>query len=285
MFHDKDTNVLYLATALRRFPDIYNHLMKQDVDIHCIDNTLNIWSRDYMPVQVKKDKFVLFNYTGNAKKYPQLNINQVSYNGINRIVRSSINLDGGNVVGCGDKVIMTDIIFKHNPDEKKDVLIAKLEKLLEAEIIIIPKEPYDSMGHADGIVRFVEKDAVFVNHYHEGKYVDKLLKILWKHNLVCLPFPYAPDKMRKMTALEFRKNHPLADSFNPGVGYYINYLQVDGFILVPSFGFEEDAQAVQCLKEQFPESKIESLDCMDLAMEGGLFHCVTMNYRMPDDSA
>lgn len=289
MFHDKDTNTIYFAKALRRFPDIYANLIelcdKHTITVKLIDNTQNIWSRDHMPVQINKDKFVLFNYTGNTTKYPQLNINKVSYNGISRIIRSSINLDGGNIVGCGDKVIMTDIIFKHNPDEKKDVLLAKLEYLLDAEIIVIPKEPGDPMGHSDGIVRFIEEDAVFVNNYQDDPYLDRVIKALEKHNLICLPFPYAYNKMRKMTAKEFRQTHPLADSFNPGVGYYVNFLHVGNLIIVPAFGFEEDEMAVQTLREQYPESTIESLDCMDLAMEGGLFHCVTANYRMPDDPA
>ena len=41
------------------------------------------------------------------------------------------------------------------------------DELRVAELIVIPKEPYDEIGHADGMVRFLDAKTVLVNDYSE----------------------------------------------------------------------------------------------------------------------
>ena len=76
-----------------------------------------------------------------------------------KLVYSDINLDGGNVVfsPSKEKVIISDRVFSENHGISESELAAKLEKLLEASLIIIPSLKSDMTGHADGMVRFVVK--------------------------------------------------------------------------------------------------------------------------------
>ncbi len=79
-------------------------------------------------------------------------------------------LDGGNVVKHKDKVILTSKVFKENPDYSELNLITKLKNQLQVkQIIIIPQEPKDFVGHADGMVRFIDTDTVLVNQYPQNK--------------------------------------------------------------------------------------------------------------------
>src|SRR5437870_4103876 len=80
--------------------------------------------------------------------------------------RSSITLDGGNVIGSKTKAILTDKIFRENPGWLRHNLQAKLRKLLHVDqLIVVPREPFDPIGHADAMVRFVDEKTVLVNDY------------------------------------------------------------------------------------------------------------------------
>ena len=73
--------------------------------------------------------------------------------------------DGGNVVGCGDKVIMTDKIFKENDWMERKEVIETLEHYLQAQIVFIPWDRYEIYGHADGMVRWIKGNRVLLNNY------------------------------------------------------------------------------------------------------------------------
>jgi agmatine/peptidylarginine deiminase len=64
--------------------------------------------------------------------------------------------------------------------------------------------------------------------------------------------------------------HPLS-----AVGVYVNYLEVNNLIVLPVFGREEDNQAINIIKETFPDRTVETIDYNDVAYEGGLLNCTT----------
>jgi agmatine deiminase len=279
-WRDSEADTIYAASELAfRHPRIAKTINAY-WRVKWITGTSNIWIRDYFPVQVG-DGFIQFRYTaagyGGIARYPQLKPPRLFSTRRSRIV-----LEGaGNCVRYDDRAIITDIVFKHNQSIPKPKLIGRLEKLLDAEVIIIPREPDDEMGHADGIARFIDAKTVFVNDYSvmstkkHAAYENKLVHALAVTGLSVLPFPFAYQKTPVMREATFRKRYPGADSFNPGFGYYINYLHVKGLILVPSFGIDEDGAAVAALRGAFPATKVTPVDCRELSMYGGLLNCVT----------
>jgi agmatine deiminase len=136
------------------------------IDVHIISGTKNVWCRDWMPVQTPGG-FVKFTYKGYGmlEKYPQLRVDEHCWGDFADAFRSDIILDGGNVVRWGDRVLMTDIVFTHNPGYDRTLLRDTLSDLLEAEIIFLPVEPGDTLGHTDGIVRWIDQGAVLLNYY------------------------------------------------------------------------------------------------------------------------
>ena len=88
-------------------------------------------------------------------------------------------LDGGNVVASRDKVILTDKIYRENPSVGQPRLRQRLEEVFQAKCIIIPMdEPL--VGHADGVVRFIDKDHVLINDYSriDAGYGEELRNLL-----------------------------------------------------------------------------------------------------------
>lgn len=66
-----------------------------------------------------------------------------------------ITLDGGNVVRCDDKTIMTDKVISENPNIRPLKLIDTIEKALCTELILIPWDMEEQFGHADGMIAYI----------------------------------------------------------------------------------------------------------------------------------
>jgi agmatine/peptidylarginine deiminase len=169
---------------------------------------------------------------------------------------SDINLDGGNVLICDGRAILTDRIFSENPNRDKEELVSELTKLLECEIIIIPSQKGDVTGHADGMVRFVNRNTILGNELaKEYKYWrEGMQKVLEKYNLTYIDVPFFEAKDRK---------HPLS-----AVGIYVNYLEVNNLIVLPVFGRDEDKLAIDIIKMAFPGKIVETINYEEVAQEG-----------------
>jgi len=284
MFEMKDNNphneqTVYLSELLMdKYPETCKNLIaileKHHVKYSFIKGTKDIWCRDYMPVQTESGKFIQFRYEPSylkGKKEWEDSRSDVKeicrLNNINATF-SDINLDGGNVLICDGRAILSDRIFSENPNYEKDSLINELSKLLECEIIIIPAQKGDYTGHADGMVRFVNRNTIIGNERrpNEYKYMKEgLQKVINDYNLEYIDIPFFEDKDRK---------HP-----DSAVGIYVNYLEVNDLIVMPIFNRDEDNQALEIIKKTFPDRKIETIDYSDVAKEGGLLNCTTWVVR------
>ena len=154
MITDDKTNTVYISDILQtRYPKLHHSLWKilqeENIVVLELKNTNDIWCCDYMPVQVSDDEFVMFNYDPDYltdEEYVHLKSNQddvMEHLSLN-ITKSNLVVDGGNIVRHVKKVILTDKIFKENPDRTKQEILQELRYFLEVEeIIIIPKVPYD----------------------------------------------------------------------------------------------------------------------------------------------
>ena len=183
---------------------------------------------------------------------------------------SDINLDGGNVLICEGRAILSDRIFSENPEKTRNELIDELGKLLECEIIIIKalnSKDEDFTGHADGMVRFVNKSTILGNRLSDDyKYIqDDRRKIFEKYNLKYIDVPFFSTKDSKHR--------------DSAIGIYVNYLEVNNLIVVPIFGREEDKEAVDIIQKAFPDKVIETINYNEVAIEGGLLNCTTWVVR------
>lgn len=253
----------------QRLTDVLDHY---NIPHTFLEGTKDVWCRDYMPVQTPSGKLIQFKYEPSYlsdPKYSHMRTDVKYVNEVNEIhpIFSEINLDGGNVVMYGNKAIITDRIFSENPNWTKHDLIHHLSNILECEVIIIPayKPEYDFTGHADGMIRFVNDTTVLVNDLEKDfVYMKKaMIAALEDANLRFINFPFFEYKIK--------------GNSEHAIGVYLNYLEVDNLILMPVFGVpgNMDAEAFATLQKVFPAKVIETINCTDLALSGGLLNCAT----------
>ncbi len=270
----KVKSVIYLSELLQeRFPDCFNRLTsilrKHDVEYRLLKGTKDIWCRDYMPIQTESGKFIQFTYNPSylkgKKEWEDSRSDVREVCKLNNIEAyfSDINIDGGNVLICDGRAILSDRIFSENPDYEKEVLISELSKLLECEIIIIPAQNNDYTGHADGMVRFVDRNTILGNNLAtEYKYWrEGMQKVITQYSLKYIDVPFFKHNDNK---------HP-----ESAIGIYVNYLEVNNLIVIPVFGRDEDKLAIDIIKNAFPDKVIETINYNDVAQEGGLLNCTT----------
>ena len=278
---DNEGQTVYMSELLMsRYPETCNNLIKilekHHVNYSFIKGTKDIWCRDYMPVQTDSCKFIQFTYDPSylkgKKEWEESRSDVIEICKKNNIdaTFSDINLDGGNVLICDGRAIISDRVFSENPTKDKDSLVNELSKLLECEIIIIPAEKDDFTGHADGMVRFVNRNTILGNRMaDEYKYWQKnMQKVLETYRLTYIDVPFLTDTKDS--------KHP-----ESAIGIYVNYLEVNDLIVVPVFSREEDAQAIEIIQRAFPNKQIETINYNDVAKEGGLLNCTTWVIRAP----
>jgi len=275
MIPDHETNTVYVSDLLEeQHPRIVKALKKLLGDrLKTIHGTKDIWCRDYMPIQLAQDRFVQFKYAPDyLKGYPHLRTDDAArlLELTHNCRRSGIVIDGGNLVRWNDLAILTEKEFSENPNYEPDRLVWQLlRKELEARRLIwVPQEPEDKIGHADGMVRFVNEKTLLVNDYAgvDEQFGEQPYDALEGFELI--PFPYSPT------------HEPGSDpEMDSALGVHMNFLQVGNLIVCPIFKQPEDDQALRTLEEVFPKARIEPLECRKLAMEGGVLNCITWNIK------
>ena len=278
MITDRETSFVYISDRLEaKYRDFYLRLTSEfnesKIPYAVLKGTADIWAADYMPIQVNRKKFVQFVYSPdyliNYKKYRKLitkdetvrkNINLTT-------VPSDIIIDGGNVVRGRSWVILTNKIFienEKNYTEKE--LLRKLRNLFEVDkIIIIPADREDIFGHADGMVRYFTDDTVLINEYPRTKDREFQLNLrmyLQNAGLDYIEIPYNPYNNKKMIEAH---------------GVYINFLQLENYILLPTFELKEDDKAVRLFEELFKGQRVRTIASREISKDGGVSNCITWN--------
>ena len=249
----------YKPVADRMFAalDLFN------IKYKLLNNTKDIWLRDFMPVKTKSGKYISFRYEPSyLAGDPQLKTNfktDIAPHFVLPVTYSNINLDGGNVVfsPSKEKVIISDRVYSENSSWHKAELTAKLEKLLEASLIIIPSLKSDMTGHADGMVRFVGENTAIVNaQLSPYGFETKVKNVLQNHGIEVIDFSYFYSK---------------GDS---AVGCYLNYLETEKSIFLPVFGVDTDNEAIELAKNIFDKTIIP-ININEIAEYGGLLNCIS----------
>jgi agmatine deiminase len=284
MYPDQDTNFVYFSSLLKKYHGIFfkklsETLTRNNIPFGLLEHTKDIWCRDFMPVQLSQDNYIQFFYEPDYMQTPQnrpfITNAQKTCESIGiKPVRTGIRIDGGNIIRWKKKAIMTDKIFDENPGWDRPLLLKLVQTFLQLdEIIIIPREPYEATGHADGWVRFLDEYTVLLAEYPKweclGKtFKDSLESALKKNGLDIIRFP--------SSIIESPKSRPIESA----KGCYINYLQVGDLVILPVFKMEADDRAYKTALEVFRGHKIETLYSASIANEGGVLNCVSWNiYR------
>ena len=282
-FNDTMTNFVYISDKLKEFYSrTYKRLTKlfneMEIEWSEIEGTKDIWIRDYMPIQISDDRFVVYNYNPDylkesGEKY------LTDSRSISKPVLShckkryyDITLDGGNVVTCAGHLVLTDKVFQENGKVKYDPDFCDcISHVLDSRVIFLPwhcdnsQEPNaDVYGHADGLIHWAGDNRVLMSNHRDF-------------------FPEEADEIkRRLETVGFEVIEMLFDVPNPKRDFnwaYVNYLQVGNKIIVPTFGIPEDKQALKYIRDANPDCIVRGFRMRDIVKDGGALHCITWNIK------
>lgn len=253
-------------TAYSCWTNIKQALEENGIAYGLLPNTKDIWARDYMPAY-SNGHYVSYVYNPDYlqneknKKYITDNVEEVFDLSNDSVTKTKLVIDGGNVIMCGDKVIMTDKIFVENSGFSKEEVVAEIERVFSAKLVVIPWDKEEEFGHADGMVRYVSDNHVLINQYKDidPEFRQKLIDAL---------SPYFSE----ISELQYGK----ASSSQSWA--HINYLQVDNYIFVPQLGIMTDKLAREQISKVFPTSKVVPVEVKGIVKNGGALNCVSWNH-------
>lgn len=243
---------------------LFTALTAHRVPYQLLDNTHDIWLRDFMPTKTKSGKYVSFRYEPSyLKDYLELRTDFrreiAPLLSLENLIYSDINLDGGNIVLSPSKgtAIISDRIFTENSNYSPAELVQELEHLLEAKIIIIPSLRCDMTGHTDGMVRFVDENTVIGNCVPSKNGLEQRIKsVLQKHVIEVIDFPY------------------FSSPKDSAVGCYLNFLETDQTVFLPAFGVDMDSKAIETAQNIFNKA-IVPININEIAEHGGVLNCIS----------
>ena len=273
--------MLYFSSRLNAHPykpaadRLFAALDLFNIEYKFINNTKDIWLRDFMPVRTRSGKLVSFRYepsylddSPKLKTYfktdlsAELSLPDIEY--------SDINLDGGNVVFSPSKkkAIISNRVITENPQRSKACTVYEIFKVLEVEAtdgVIIPSLNSDMTGHADGMVRFVDENTVLVNEpKSKNDFESRVINQLNRNGLTVITMPY------------FETKHKAADGTKSAEGCYLNYLETEKVVFFPVFSanHETDTKAIS-IAEKALGKQVIPLNVNKIALHGGLLNCIS----------
>lgn len=283
MIADWQTNKIYLSGKFaENFPETFKILVEKlkgfNYKPDILPNTFDIWARDYMPIQVLNNKFIEYRYDpdylqGNSdeeesrelKTYPDIVCDAIGL----KTVKTNIILDGGNVVKSENSIILTDkVVWENKRHYSEKQLIKRLRDLFEVDkVVLIPWDKECYLGHADGMLRFINNDKVLISGFYET----------------------ADDEFKKWIIEPLKKSKIDWDwlrvsekEIEDNIAY-INFLQTNNLILVPSLNRPEDEEALKQISKYFPEysskNRIDTVDMREVFQFDGALNCITWTIK------
>ena len=269
---DADTNIVYISSWLKdECPHFYPHfleaLKENDIPFKIMKRTNDIWARDYMPIQIYDNRFVQYSYNPDYLQEKQedresiTDVDAVCQEIGIECVKTDLIIDGGNVVKAGQYIIMTEKVYKENPNLTPAEIRNQLRKLFHCDLIMLPWDKNEKYGHADGIVKAIDDHTVLLTNYadYDSQTAERFSKILSQYFDV--------------------KTLHYSETSNDLNWAYINFLRVGNVIIVPGLNIPEDQQAMQQIKRYYPSCKVVQIDSSEVVKKDGALNCITWNIK------
>lgn len=215
--------------------------------------------------------------------------------GIDSYRTNAFVLEGGSIHVDGEGTVMTTdmclLSEGRNPSMCKEEIEKKLCDYLNCEKVIWVKDgidPDETNGHIDDVACFVRPGEVACIYtedtenpfYQQAQDAYNTLKNTTdakgrklKVHKLCLPKNTVTIEGEfEIDAIEGTK--PREDG-EICIASYMNFLIVNGGVIVPQYSDENDALALQQIQEMFPERKVVGVNTREVVYGGGNIHCIT----------
>lgn len=264
----------HLKTYQPVWTQIESALKSENESYALLSNTKDIWVRDFMPFQRHDGKPVIYRYApdylrGKDVKYitncrgTLLDSGICDEHHLSECLHTDLIIDGGNMIRCTDKngkdcVIMTTKVLYENPAATHHNIIEQLERILNAEVILIPWDIEEKYGHSDGMVRSLEPGKLLMNCYAD---IDPRFGAILKNAL---------GNRFEIQELKFGKD------CREKSWCHLNYLELTNAILVPTANIASDKVALSEL-EIITGKRSIPISMSSIISDGGAMHCISWN--------
>lgn len=279
MITDNLTTAVYFSDLLPKKCPILNQHIAEVLEANRIpyaylSETKDIWCRDFMPIQIAEDGFVSYKYTPNYlqdKTGLRLQTNpkavlQARQNHLTQVLQNAVKvdlvLDGGNVVKCGNTIVMTEKVFAENRDKSINEVDRILKDAFLCDVVYLPWDHRETFGHSDGIVHFAGDGKVLITNYGDIS-----------PRFYCR-FRVALEKHFEVVPLYYKTKRIHARSWS-----YINFLQIGKLVFVPQLGLEEDEQALEQIGIALPDCEVVGIPSLEAVRRGGALNCISWNIK------
>lgn len=276
----------YIEDTYPGYTKFYEKFSAQLKEFHevCALELPDIWVRDFLPVQNVKtgqlyQQFFNPRYANYTPKFTE-QIRKAVFYSFPKAKPCNVRIDGGNIVLTPDSkyafCLEKSTIFKKFDLVQKNYVERELKKALGVEEILwLPKQPNDKIGHIDGYIQFLgdflmEGAVELYNGLTTGSLLDskgmnKLYEYVKNKNIV--------DCSHEWIYLFCSDNKDWLSA----KGLYVNFLETSKAVFIPQFNLSLDETACKRVKA-YTGKPIIKVDCSKIAGYGGAVHCLTREY-------
>ena len=190
--------------------------------------------------------------------------------------------EGGSIESDGEGTLLTTSECLLSPNRNatmtREEIEAYLLDALGAKRLLWLDHGYlagdDTDSHIDTLARLCPDNTILYvkcedesdEHYEALRSMEEQLKT----------FRTLDGKPYRLIALPMA--HPAYEEDERIPATYVNYLVINGAVLVPTYDTDLDAIALAQVQRAFPQHEIVGIDCQALIRQHGSLHCVTMQY-------
>jgi agmatine deiminase len=275
-----------LAANLEVLEQARHALVGTPINFHLIPYD-DIWLRDCAPIFVKDSAGVVaaatfrFNVWGNKFALPldeKVSVHIAKGTGLDLLEYPFV-LEGGSVETDGEGTCLTTRQCLLNPNRNPDLDQATLEQFLRTALgyqkILWLEDGLlndHTDGHIDTIVRFIAPGVVMcmVSQSADDPNAATLERIVQ----TLATFTDAQSRQLNVVTIP-SPGRVLDDEGEIMAASYVNFYIGNSTVVVPTYGTEFDAVAVEAIAPHFPTRRTVGLSAKAILTAGGAFHCIT----------
>ncbi len=244
------------------------------------------WCRDHGPAFVSKaGQLAIVDWAFNAwgGKYPPWDDDDAVPTRIGEalgmpVFDVPVVMEGGAVDFNGDGVILTTTDCLLNPNRNPGLSKEEIERYLldyygQRKVCWITGgiEGDDTDGHVDDLARFVNPTTIIIGIEHDP--ADPNHAITTDAARQCRDLTDAAGRPFEVVEIPMPGIIEIEEQRVPAT--YVNFYFVNGALLVPTFGVENDTPALEALQRLLPDRQVVGVDCRELIWGLGAIHCLT----------
>lgn len=217
--------------------------------------------------------------------------------GVDRYRPDSFILEGGSIHVDGEGTVLTTemclLSEGRNPDMTREDIESYLNEYLGTEKVLWIQDgidPEETNGHIDDVACFVAPGEVACiwtedesNPFYEAcqvaykilsEAVDARGRKLKVHTL-CMPACPTYMTQEEVDAIDLVEGTIPRTTEDACIASYMNFLIVNGGVIVPQYDDVNDQLALEQIQDMFPGRKIVGVRTREVVYGGGNIHCIT----------